>query len=114
MGLFRRSDLARTRVALLAKALFAAVVEEASTQPGCSSTGRADVFYIRKLDRHFFAEHAALRILLAASDVLLDAVHAFDDGLAGGAIHLEHLALLAAIVARDYFNCVTSAYQHSR
>jgi len=38
-----------------------------------------------------------------------DAIHAFDNGLAGGAIHFEHLALLAAVVAGDYFDCVTRA-----
>ena len=66
-------------------------------------------FTVRKLDRHFFAEHAALRVLLAAADVLLDAVHAFDDGLAGRAIDLEHLALLAADRCRRLLRRVSSS-----
>src|SRR5262249_60014229 len=105
----RRSDLAGARTAFLAKAFFRALVEEACSQPGCGSARLANVFHIRKLNGHFLREHAALRILLAAADVLLDSVDAFNDRLTRGTVDLEHLALLAAIVAGDYFNRVTSA-----
>ena len=109
MRLLGRSDLAGTRAALLAKPFLAAVVEEARAQAGRCAARRADVFQIRKLDRHFLAEHAALRVLLAAADVLLDAVHALDERLARRAIDLDHAALLAAVVARNDFDCITGA-----
>ena len=72
VGLLRRGDLADARAALLAKP-FLAAVRRGSERPAASRLPH-DVqkyFTVRKLDRHFLAQHAALRILLAAADVLL-------------------------------------------
>src|SRR5262245_61901925 len=109
MCLLRRGDLARARVALLAKPLFAAVVQEPSAEPGRSATRRAHVFQVRQLDRHLLREHATLRILLAPANVLLRAVHALDNCLARRAIYFDHAAFLATVVARNHFDGITGS-----
>ena len=64
-----------------------------ATQAGRRAARCADVFQVRELDRHVLFQHAALRILLAAADVFLDAIDAFDNRLARRAINLDHAAL---------------------
>jgi len=45
--------------------------------------------------------------LLAAANVLLDAIDAFDNRLAGLAINFDHATLAATIVACNHFDCIT-------
>ena len=64
--------------------------------------GLQTYFRFDKLHRHLLAQPAALRVLLAAADVLVHAVHALDERLARRAIDLDHAALLPR--CRDHFD----------
>jgi hypothetical protein len=103
-----RGDLAGAGVALLAEPFFAAVVEETRAQAAGARARRAEVFQIRELHGHFLRKHAALRMLLAAPDVLLHPVHAFHERFAGVAVDFDDAAFLAAVIAGNHLDCVTT------
>ena len=96
VGFLAGAICADAGAALLAEAFLAAVGQEAGAE------SRVALPHDGQTSSTFdswtgisFDEPAALRVLLAAADVLVDAVHAFDDRLAGGAIDHEHAALAA-------------------
>ena len=62
--------------------------------------------------RHFLPQAAALRVALAAADVLVDAVDALDHDLPGLAVDAEHLGPRAAVVAGDHFHGVVYSNVH--
>ena len=99
VSLLRWGDLPGTSAALLAESLFDPIVEESRAQSHRSAAGRAHELQVGQLHGHILLEHASLRIFLAAANVFLNAVDAFDNRLAGGAIHLNHATALAAIIA---------------
>ena len=79
--------------ALLAETFLAAVVQEADARSRAAASQASQTnSTLDELDRHLLREPAALRVLLAAVDVLVHPVHALDDQLAGLAVHAEHLA----------------------
>jgi hypothetical protein len=102
-------DFAGRGAAFLAISFFGAGACEAGAKPSRLAASRANERDIRGVDRRFFTEPAALRMLLAAGDVLVNARDPFDQHAVALAIYLDHPALLAAIGASDHFDVVTCA-----
>src|SRR5262245_15209555 len=110
--LFGRRDRPQGSTALLAVTLFAAILREARASADAFAALTAEQQNIADLQRHLFREAAALRILLAAADVLIDTINAFDDEAADAAIDRQHLCALAFVVAGDHFDSVVGFDVH--
>src|SRR5262245_27939454 len=77
----RLAQPAQAVLALLAVALLAAVARVALADADAAATGRAVEQHVRRIDRHFLREPAALRVAAIGPHVLVDAIHALDDEL---------------------------------
>src|SRR5690606_31353790 len=82
------------------------------TKPSRLAACTAEVGQIRQLNRRFLAQPAPLRVLLAATHVLVNLRNALDQRLAVCTQHLDNAALLALVGAGDDFYCVARLDQH--
>src|SRR5687767_2072188 len=95
-----------------AKPLLDAVARQAGADAGRLVALAADEHHVGKLNRHLLREPAALRVSLAAANVLINAIDPLDDDLAFVAIDSQYLAALALVVAGDHFHRVVHANPH--
>src|SRR5262245_30266041 len=109
---FGRRDRSHRSAALLAVPLFTAVLREARAGTDTFPALIAEQQDIADLQRHLFREAATLRVLLAAADVLIDAINAFDDEPTDATIDGQHLAALTLVVAGEHFDGVVGFDVH--
>jgi hypothetical protein len=105
------TDVAEHVLTRSAEALFLAVVAEPMADPDATIALGAIKHHVGDINRHFLGEPPALRVLLTGTQVLVDAVHAFDHDLVSSGDHPEHLGDSpigggAPVVAGDHFHLI--------
>src|SRR5512137_245234 len=94
-------------VAVLADPDFASVLHPRNPYPGTLVAALADHHQVGEVDRSFLRQNSSLDVLLrVGSGVLLLEIQAFHDCTGGIRKHFEHLAGLAAVLARQHENLV--------
>src|SRR6056297_3387411 len=108
----RRGDPAKARTTLLCESLLGTIIQIANADSGRFAGARIDDHHVAGVNRHLFTQPTALRVLLAAADVLADQPGTFDDHAVTFAVEDQDLAAMTFVTAGDHQHFVINFQQH--